>query len=511
MSENQEKNINEKDLSEQELQQQYVKKQFAQDSIYYNVKTTERSRPLTHDTIKRLMQDPLTNSEQLKNFSSFLVATNGQYNRIVKYISEIHTFDHYIFPMIVSDSEDDMWKSYDLSANLLQSMNIKYNVGWWARECVEKGDLFLYKLQDKKSTIFKQIPSKYCRISYIEDNVFRYEFDLSLINDTVVAEFPLEIQTAYESYKNNSSKGGSKSNGTTGKAKSKTDSKTNTTNKETKWYTVSDKGFAFNLSGFYIKGFPMFLSLFDAVMNYEDSKDKYVLTSDADNFKLIHMKVPLDKENRPILDYDDIAVYHNSTKRNVPTGVAVATNPFDVEGITLGNNKESNYQEVRQALDEVWDIAGISDMLFNNKKASSEALKKSIVTDKTLLIAFLRQVENYINYELNNQVKGKTKWNVSFVETTHIDKEEIKKAEKELLAFGVVSKLKFMAISGYTPLQAMNILKAEKVMKLNDLFEPVQSSHTQSADSSGDSENGRPSAEDNGEVSDNGEKSIEQR
>ena len=60
---------------------------------------------------------------------------------------------------------------------------------------------------------------------------------------------------------------------------------------------------------------------------------------------------------------------------------------------------------------------------------------------------------------------------------------------KNLAVYG--SKKKYMALQGYTPLEALNLLLNEEMLELNDLMLPMQTSHTLSNE-----EKGRPSNSD---------------
>ena len=66
---------------------------------------------------------------------------------------------------------------------------------------------------------------------------------------------------------------------------------------------------------------------------------------------------------------------------------------------------------------------------------------------------------------------------------TIYNREELRVKSRENLAYGG-SRMEFMALGGYTPLQSYNQLKMESILDIDSLFVPIQTSHTQSGDSS---------------------------
>ena len=68
--------------------------------------------------------------------------------------------------------------------------------------------------------------------------------------------------------------------------------------------------------------------------------------------------------------------------------------------------------------------------------------------------------------------------------TTYFNKENEVKISRENLAYGG-SRLQALGTWGYTPLQAMNVLKGEQALGIDSIMIPSQTSHTLTNESGG--------------------------
>ena len=321
-------------------------------------------------------------------------------------------------------------------------------------------------------------PTKYCRISYIEDGVYRFQIDVTKLTESTVALYPKEIQTAYQSYKN----------GNTDKLE------------DSKWYQVSDKGVAFTLdvdvlsqSGYSLP--PLANALIDAI-KVENAKDEMEDTAKLDNTKIVHSKIETDDKGRPLMELPVVQEYHNALKRNLPDGSVAITNPFETKGITLnGTGKDGKFALLEKAVDNLYDSAGVSKLLFAGDGASSKALERSIQVDCQWLYNFLLPMfTNYYNYELKKVSKKGTGWKIKFLQISHFDRDDAIKTAKDQLSYGG-SRLEYLAYTGMTPLEVANMLVFEqRVLNIDDFMVAKKTSHTMSGDDT--DEAGAPESDD---------------
>jgi hypothetical protein len=182
----------------------------------------------------------------------------------------------------------------------------------------------------------------------------------------------------------------------------------------------------------------------------------------------------------------------NLIQKNLDEGIFTITNPFDATVLNLDTKNAQTENIVRNSVSQVYSEIGMSEMLYNSDKGGAEALKKSLINDTTFVINMLLEMFNcYVNEELR-MLNTKIRMKCIILDNTYYNKDDRRSTSLSELAFGG-SRLRYLADTGLTPMQGMNLLQSEQILGIDKLFVPAQSSHTMS-----DSINkkGRPTAED---------------
>lgn len=454
---------------------------FARDSVSYSNPTIRTPKRYSKTQVTSYLENPYKYSNQLQEISTFLRYNNGIYNRIIKYFSELPTFDYMLYPIEVdgkvSSSGEKLQKSYFESASYLQKVNPKYNFQWFLDRLLTSGELYLYKIEDKQSIVYKEMPADMCRIVSVEDNVCKYAIDLKKVNTKGIYEtMPEEIQKLGDRY----NEGGMKEDDLI----------------DTSWYELEKGAYAFNIiSPFLSKGFPPFLYLFDGLMHVDEMKQLQFTSAKANNLKIIHQKIPMDENGELLIDVELVQEYHSSTKRNLPEGIAITTNPLDLQSITLSRTGAEAINQRSDALESLYDDAGINSELFNGNKNTTEAIATGVRVDEMYVMNAIGMFENFLNYEIT-QNKKSSYWRVKMMRSTYFTKDENVKRCRENLTYGG-SRLEFLAMQGFSPLEGYNTLKGERALGLDEIMVPQQSSHTMT---SGD-EGGRPTKKESDDTS----------
>lgn len=438
---------------------------FAQNSfVGESLKTTtsQSSRVLTKTQINSMLLNPQLNYELLQNVSQLYMTKSGIYSRLINYFSYLLTFDTLLIPrtgLSTIKNPSKVSKSFEASALYLEMLNPKTNLPIFSKELFINGELFLYKISDNKSIEYKIIPAKYCLVYKKTEGVYRYVIDMQKFTVSEdVTSYPKEIQSAVEKYKvDKSSFIGER------------------------YYEVNQKnGVCFTLNRTGGHAIPPFSNIFCDLVNLEENVSLEQKISKLENIKMIHNKIPLNpKDSKPILDPALCKVYNESIKRNLDDGIFSIVNPFESSVLNLNNNAQRTTSLVQSAIDMVYADAGVSDLLFNNQKASGEALKKSVMVDSTLLISsILPMFSDYLTWELGNIDKTMS-WKVLTLPFTYDNREETRTKCGNELAFGGSRSL-YLASCGFSPLQGLNLLAMEQLIGIDKLFIPAQSSHTTS-------------------------------
>ncbi|MDX5884882.1 hypothetical protein [Bacillus cereus group sp. BfR-BA-00999] len=466
--------------------QNFSYERFASTSASVNGTNSSASKGISEARLKQMLQDPAKNSTAIAGLSKGMKQINGMYKGIIRYMSAMMTFDHVLYPVMedpLSFAEDpkEMQLAFAQTAIFLHRLNIKFNLPMFTEKILVNGAIFLYKLEDSKSVAYMEFPLNLCRISFMDENVYRYQMDISKLTEATMLLYPKEIQNAYTSLKN----------GQTEKLV------------EGKWYQLSDKGVAFTLDvdamtqgGLSVP--PLASALID-VIKIENAKDSMETTANLDNTKIVHSKIETDDKGRPLMELPVVMEYHNALKRNLPEGSVAITNPFETKGITLnGTGKDGKFSLLEKTIENLYDDAGVSKMLFAGDGASSQALERSIQVDAQYLYSFLLPMfANYYNYELKKASKKGTSWIVKFLATSWFGKDEAIKTAKDQLTFGG-SRLEYLAHTGMTPIEVANMLIFEqRVLSIDDYMIAKQTSNTLSGNpqEGKDGEVGRPETE----------------
>lgn len=479
--------IKNKDVNDNEIEN-YDKHFFAYAKVPVSTDSyRQQPRRYSRDEIRRMLLNPERYSKELQSVASFLVNGNGHFHRILQYFANMLTFDYVLYPTFtkkkIEAMESEKLKDlYIKNSNITYKMNIKYNYRWMLTRLLTNGEIFLYKLEDVGSIIYKEIPPEYCRITLVEDNVFRYSIDLNAIRSAFDYEdLPTEFQNAIINIDKQKNK--------------------KTSSEEDKWYQVSNLGFAFTTdTSLSMRGVPPLTFMFDIVMNYEDLLDDIEENEAANSFKLVHQKIPLDENFQPVMERKVAKAYHDAAASQLPKNVSITTNPFDIKEISFDRANRADYSSIQYMEESVYSTGGVSKLLFNNNTNSGEGLKKSIQVDEMYVYKFLPQFENYINYELKMYNKVNS-FAIDFLETTFFNVDDKHVKAREDLAYGG-SRMMYLATYGLEPYESMNLLISEQKIGLDELFIPVQSSHTAGGgsnvvveDSNGDTEDISDSAD----------------
>lgn len=430
-----------------------------------------RPRVITRDALRQAMKNPYRNIERLQQLSSLLKISNGVYQTVLNYQSNILTNDHIILPVDIDklSSHEKMKQSYLEIAQELEKFEIKRLLPWMYSRLFEQGELYFYLVEDSKGIIVQEIPNNLCQVTSIESNVNRFGINLGKLSESTIEYFPTEVQTAFKKFMSGSIKREDLIDRT--------------------FYELKD-GVALTLERFAHKGLPFFASVFDDIMDLEDMKDLKSESAIIESIKLIHQKLPIDKDSGVVLmDFKVATGYHQATKRNLPKNAAITTNPLEIQALNLADNSNKSNQNIVQSLNNVFDSVGINNEIFNGTKSSNEAIASGIVADGLITKEAQKIVQTWLNFELSKRKKKGATWKVKFIDTSHFDKIERAKIAREDMAFGGL-RAEYFATNGYSPFDWMSGLLMESILDVDSLMIPQQTSHTASGSDSEDK--GRP-------------------
>ena len=449
--------------------QNFAQSSFVGEKFNLTTGTSISSRNISKERMVKYLENPVANYLQLQQASEYFMNNSGVYYRLMKVLPMILTYDYSIYPFMesnkIEDNSEKILESYCKASLFLEKLDVKKVGKMIATDIFENGEGYYYKIEDNTGIVFQKMPNKYCIPFMNENGVWRYLIDLSKMGSEDMTPYPLEIQKAYELFKEDSS---------------------NPTFFVKRYYWVKG-GFCVSLREKAEHSAPPFAFMFEDLIELMEKKELKSQIDKVENSKMIHNKI--DNSNmETAIDPATAKKYNEAIKINLKNkgldSVFSITNPFDAQILSLKSKNDSNNSLVPEAVTQAMTEGGITEMLFNSEKGGAEALKKSIITTASLCINLVcEKLVAYINYELSN-LKGNVKMAMKLYENATIyNREELRVKSRENLAYGG-SRMEFMALGGYTPLQSYNQLKMEAILDIDSLFVPIQTSHTQSGDSS---------------------------
>ena len=435
---------------------------------------------ITKEQIDNMLKNPQQNYEKLQDLSEMTMTKNGVYFRFIDRLANLLLLHYVIAPKGNTNlfSEKEIDESYYTAAEFMQKLKVKENFSKIIYDLLKLGEGYYYKFEANEGIVFKKIENKFCEpVSVDIKGVKRFAVDLKKMKDENSLAYPPEIADAMELFKKNP------------------DNKI-FLNKQ--YYCVSDAGVCFKADkkpeG---HGIPPFSFIFKTLLNYEGKKNLEEDRDFLENVRMIHSRIPLNKNDVPIFDPDTATKFNNIIKMYLKEigleNVFSITNPLDVSSVNLNQNNSSSSALTKEALNNTYSELGTSAMLFNSEKGGAESLKRGVVNDCALVVGmFLPQFQSYINSELD-MLSGKVKYSCHMLDnTTENIETRVKEAQSSMTVGG--SRSVYLACLGMDILFAENLLRMERSRGMDEYLVPQQTSHTLSGSSSNGNV-GQPSVE----------------
>lgn len=422
---------------------------------------------LKDNVVQDLIQLPEENRDAIRDVSYKL------YNYVQEYKKLINYYDMLFYRPVVNPKKDVTQEEFIKVLEYFEGYDYKLKLGEITKKLLLQDVYFGYELSYNGTTKKKlmEFPFDYCKIIGQDKNgVYLYKFDLNYFHThmNALSKFPREIQNAYNRLNNG--------------------------NRNVKWYTPDTrKQFAFKLDTGVSYSLPFFTGIFVDMVRLHEIKEIQTDSSRNDNYKLIHMKIPIDEKNGEPDNYlidEGIEVYHENAAANLPRLFGVITNPMDVEVLNLKNANEQSSNIVDRHFGNLLSSSGVSRMLFNSNTVSSTGIKHSIKMDENMMYKLLRQYEAFFNRQISNNQSIKNIYSVNFINQTVHNEEEVFNRYMKLAEHG--GNYSYVAAaSGITQLEAIYGRQAEKKIGMDDAWDsPLASSYQQSTKEGEDKDEG---------------------
>jgi len=445
----------------------------------------------SRDQISRYLKNPYRYQNELRNAVIYMYGASSHFRRLIQYFVALSDLS-YVVGLYKTDTStakpQTVRRNYRRVLNLMASMDVKNQFEKILTVCLREDVFYGTIWETSDSIIIQQLPSEYCAISVIEDNVLNVTFDFSYFdsNSQYLELYPEEFRRKYTLYQNNRT--------------------------EVKWQEL-DAPYSFAIKAnkdLLAYAIPPFVGILRNLYDLEDYQNLRMTKEEIENYALLTMRLGLDDDGNWQMDFDKAKDFFNNLANVLPEEIGAVLTPMDINKISFERTHPNAVSTVSDAEESLFTSAGVSSLLFNNVRASSNALLLSIKADQAITYSIVKSIEAMVNRFVHRHGYGRY-FKVTFLDCSIYNRKEMGDAFLRAAQYGLPTLSYYAASQGLSQddLDGMNFLE-DTVLELKERLVPLQSSATQSANSNPNStgEVGRPRLDDD-ELSDEGEATRE--
>lgn len=460
-----------------------------------NNTTTPTFSLFSKEDVQGYLANPYTYEKQIRNAVTYIYGASSHFRRIIQYFASLSDLAYVVSPYKIdpkSTNAKTINRNYRKVLNALSAMSIKTQFPKIITVCLREDTFYGTMWVTNDNITIQQLPSDYCAISTIEGNVLNVSFDFSYFDShSALLEFyPQEFKTKYAVYQKQ---------------------------RTSRWLELdSPTSFAIKVNNDILSySLPPFIGILRELYDLEDYKQLKLTKTALENYAMLVMALPMDEDGNWGIDLNKAKEFWQNLDSVLPEEVGSILTPMPITKIGFEKSNTGDTNTISDAEQNIFTSAGVSSLLFNNEKASANALALSIKADQSLTFGIVRSIEDAVNRFIQAQSYGKN-FKVTFLDVSPFNRKEMGDAYLKAASYGLPTIAMYAASQGLgqAELDAMSFLETE-VMGLQDMFRPIQSSTQMSGNiSSTDSnaptdEGGRPQS-DGTDLTDSGEQSAEQ-
>lgn len=305
------------------------------------------------DQIATYLRNPSRNEKQLRKAVVYLYGASSHFRRLIQYFVSLSDLSYVIGPYKTDTSTAKLQMirgKYRKVLNLLASMNIKDQFEKILTVCLREDVFYGTMWETSDSVIIQQLPSDYCAISVIEDNVLNVSFDFSYFRsrESYLDFYPPEFRQRYEAYKNDV--------------------------RNLRWQELSaPNSFAIKCNKDVLSyAMPPFAGILREIYDLESYKDLRLTKEEIENYCMLAMKIPIDDDGNYGMDYDKAVTFFKNMDAVLPEEIGAVLTPMEIDKISFERTHPGTVNTIADAEQNLFTAAGVSSLLFNNARAKRE-------------------------------------------------------------------------------------------------------------------------------------------
>ncbi len=442
----------------------------------------------SRDQITTYLSNPFRYEKQLRDAVIYLYGASSHFRRLIQYFVALSDLSYVVSPFRIDTmtaKPQTIRRNYRRVLNLLSSMDVKNQFEKILTVCMREDIFYGTIWETTESVIIQQLPSDYCAVSVIEDNVLNVSFDFSYFsaNAENLGLYPPEFKTKYAIYKKDNTK---------------------------RWQELdSPSSFAIKCNKEILNyAMPPFAGILREIYDLEDYKQLRKTKTEIENYALLVMTLGINANGDWVMNLEKAKEFYRNLDAVVPEEVGTVLSPMPIDKISFERTHAGDTNTVADAEESMFSAAGVSSLLFNNPKASSNALLLAIKVDQAMTFSIVKSIESMVNRFIRSHGFGKY-FKVTFLDCSPFNRKEVGDAYLKACQFGLPMVSYYCASQGLLQdeMDCMNFLE-DDVLEIKRRFVPLKSSATQSSKDMTANEPGRPESE-IGDLSDEGERAKE--
>lgn len=441
------------------------------------------------DDITTYLANPYRYEKQLRQAVTYIYGASPHFRRLIQYFAGLSDLSYVVSPYRIDPKNANaksINRNYRRVLNTMSSLSVKTQFPKILTVCLREDTFYGTMWVTNDNITIQQLPSDFCTVTTIEGNVMNVTFDFSYFDSRskLLEYYPTEFQTKYKIYESN---------------------KTN------RWIELdSPTSFAIKCNNDIADyAVPPFAGILREIYDIEDYRQLKMTKTALENYAMIVMTLPTDDDGSWKIDLDKAKDFWRNLDAVLPEEVGSVLTPMEINKIGFERSNTSDTDTIAEAEQNLFTAAGVSSLLFNNEKASANALSLSIKADQAITYGIVKSIEDAVNRFIQSQSYGKN-FKVSFLDVSPYNRKEAGELYLKACQYGIPLVSYYCASQGLgqAEMDCMNYLENE-ILDIKSTFVPLQSSATQSSSDVNSGDGGAPEKEVD-ELTDSGEQSREQ-
>lgn len=446
----------------------------------------------TKDNITEYLSNPYTYERQLRRAVTYIYGASSHFRRLIQYFTGLSDLSFVVSPYRIDPKTANVRsvnRNYRKVLNAMSAMNVRSQFPKILTVCLREDTFYGTMWVTNDNITIQQLPSDYCAISTIEGNVLNVTFDFSYFDahSQYLEYYPAEFQSKYRTYQSN---------------------------RRQRWQELdSPTSFAVKCNNDILDySLPPFAGILREVYDLEDYKQLKLTKTTLENYAMLVMTLGIDDEGNWQMDLDKAKEFWRNLDSVLPEEIGSVLSPMPINKISFEKANTGDTNTISEAEQNLFTAAGVSSLLFNNDKASANALLLSIKADQAITFGIVKSIEDVVNRFIQAQSYGKN-FKVTFLDCSPFNRKEMGDMYLKACQYGLPFISMYAASQGMpqSEVDCMSFLEND-VLNLTERFVPLQSSSTQSAassDGNGATDEGGAPTKDVGDLTDSGEQSRE--